>query len=452
MLFVLKHLIRRANIFNAAKDNLEHIKLFEGYPDMDAVFDVACNYHNMYNKLPAFGIYEMELQMSYEERGMTHHAFVEIMRLVREWFDQKEGWSDEAVQDYLYDVFKGSAYDELQQADSDDPDAVGKAIDKASKAFNTNPFDGLKIENPFTNIAHYVQEAARRPTNLPFMDRILDGGLCVGESIGILAPSGGGKTTMGLQFAAGQVEQEEHVLYLSTEQALRGDLAVRLFVLASRAERADFRYGYKGLSPDILNTLDKVSPLWEEYFHFVDCYSKKDNIKSIDDIFTPLNELIEAGKRPKLVIIDWWGRLRDYLTLNNKDSARSDSDQRMMNRNWLHRVKKSAENKNLSVVVLHQLAGSEAGKSAKHVASSHKAQEDSNFNNMFDWAFVLSKKDSTDMVTMVADKARAAANTKVSLHLDGPHCKFTTGKDLNHAVEDLTYEADTTKVAVESYQ
>jgi len=157
-------------------------------------------------------------------------------------------------------------------------------------------------------------------------------------------------------------------------------------------------------------------------------------ITSIDSLFKILQDLRDEGIDVSSMIIDWWGRIRDALIMSLEKTNVGDNEIRRLSRTWLHRMRTLAKENGVKLMIFHQLAGAVAERSTKHRPSSHSAQEDKNFNNMFDYCFTGGRKDENDEMVLIADKARTGANLEVRLKLNGACCKFEVADNPNDTV------------------
>lgn len=425
---LLRHFLMREHILDAMHVKLKEIDMFSKYPDLNAIYHAVDEYRSVYKGIPSEEALKVELLETYNRYGIPFSMIDKIEAMITGWY-RIPTFQDDVVQDNFYRIIQDHNANLIRNKIriTDDPDELLRVVSNGMSALSENPFTGIHEENPFNDLDFYLSTVKRYKTGVPFIDTILDGGLQLGESAGILAPSGGGKTTLGMQIAHGQVIRNEHVAYFSTEQKLKGDLSTRTCVVATTRPRSDFNKPYRELPFEVQEALCKVAPLWQRYFHFYDISDPITPIRSIQDVFRPVSKLIDEGKPPKIIILDWWGRLRDHMVIH-ADIA-NETALRRSSRDWLHTVKQEAERLGVSAILLHQLSGEQAEKSSNHKPSTHSAQEDKNFNNMFDWAFALGKLDGKNEAFFIADKARAAARTNVKVRLDGAHCRFTYASD-----------------------
>jgi hypothetical protein len=429
---VLQHLLRRPSIFKASLGSLAENDYFEDDAELSWVYKCAVAYYENFNEPPTEGSLLVELD------GPEH---TQMRGYIKEWFSLPDtySWSDKLVKDEILEFVAGSRLTAMREAmdegDIGNRHDMREVLADSLGVITTDMFGDTPDLNPFTDIKAHMETAVRHPTGVDFIDNILDGGVRPGEVLGFVIPTSGGKTTLGLQLADAQVMQARHVAVLSSEQRLKGDISVRCFTLGARTHQNAFKEGYDQAEPEIREALDLVSPAWLKYFHFFDQTSL--NVDNIASAFAPIYKLKSQGETPYIVVIDWWGRLKDRI-MGAQQKHLSDAQERKLSRSLLQDVKDVSEDLGVTTIVLHQMAGAVAERGHKHKPSSHSAQEDKNFNNMMDFCFTISKKDPANgRVTLRADKARSTANNEVKLVLDGGHCLFRMTDGPDNYVEDL---------------
>lgn len=278
------------------------------------------------------------------------------------------------------------------------------------------------------NRVKYLSAAMPKPINVDYVDELLGGGMCDGEMIGMLAPSGGGKTTFSLQCFV-SLSMKEQAAYISCEQKPAGDLMQRISSLLTGAPKTSFGIVGNGLNASSEQAFSQAEERIERFRQngvFID--ATRQDIRSIDDLMRPIMEKISAGFRPRAVFLDWWGRIRSTLLRNNK--FKSESEERRMSSDWLMQLKRYCDpvedgGTGANIIITHQLSGEAASRSPGKISSSHDAQEDKSFNNMFDFVLVAGAKDhGTKEVKWIAGKSRSRDNVEVRTRLDGLRCRF----------------------------
>jgi hypothetical protein len=74
-------------------------------------------------------------------------------------------------------------------------------------------------------------------SSVDWLDHLLDGGLAAGEALLFIAPTGTGKTTLLTRMAWGSALAGQLAVYLSSDQAIEGDIQNRVLAMASGLSR-----------------------------------------------------------------------------------------------------------------------------------------------------------------------------------------------------------------------
>jgi hypothetical protein len=183
--------------------------------------------------------------------------------------------------------------------------------------------------------------------------------------------------------------------------------------------------GKGAVDPAIVQRLEAVAGEWKTFFHFVDCRKKSKGADlRIEDLFSPVDRLIQMGLEVDLIVLDWWGRWRSRMLMQMQRS--SDARDRNAASDWLDTLIQGVKDRNSRLLVLHQIKGAKAGVGPGARVSTHDAQEDSNLNNLFEFGFALGKLNSDNQAGIFCDKARTSARTDGHLQLDGDRGIFKT--------------------------
>lgn len=430
---VARHLLQKPSLFEGAFDIVQETSFFDGYPLLQIIVR-AVEQSKMFHGPPTLEMLEADLA---DSSDLSEAQKKEGMELLTRWFSTSAAfnYNEEMVWTELKQARQVHVAQEVRSELEDEQRSVREIVQSAHRRFESEGFTaGLRESNPFSNPQKFLATRLYEPTGFTPIDICMDGGSEAGELVGFVIPSGGGKTTLGLQIAACQVERRNHVLYMQTEQQIEGDITMRAFCLATGMPRSEWKRGWNHASETARKRMDEVRDAWAEYFHV---FSLKDDLpRTVDELFAPAWRLAEEGKTPKYIIFDWWGDLRDGF-IEHLEKTGSDSESRRRSRVWMHDVKaQTGRLGDCRTIMFHQLAGAEAEKVRFKANSSHSAQEDKNFNNRMDFCFTFSNKDKDDRVIMRSDKARRAENKEINLVLDGEYCR------LQHANEPERAQAD----------
>jgi hypothetical protein len=424
---VLRHLVADKAFLDAARKQITEMNYFIAYPHFNSVFTILTHYADKINILPNVSSFASELPWVLQDDSVSEAYYPELMRLVGEALiappttlnthDMAHALRAK-YDEYLYGLAHGFFQGGLIQTIDD----LRTFIASAQYKLTVNPYKATKPMGLMElDPEEALSQVIRQPLGVPFMDRMLEGGLSPGELAAFLAPSGGGKSTLGCMALMRAVRRGIRCWYLSTEQRLAGDITTRIYSLAADVSKKEFRHGW-GKVPE--NTKLKITNLREhinEYGKFVDL--SKTEYSSIDGVFGDVVKAKNSGKEPGLIIVDWWGRLSDQLNLAAPKVA-TDNQKRLNDRNNLHKLKQMAEDLHCPILVMHQLSGAANARGPKARLSAADAQENKAFNNMFDFCFVAGAKNSDSVVNIATDKARGLANTTTQQKLNGEYCRF----------------------------
>ena len=250
---VLRHLMRRPELFAAAVDFVNDCGYFRDYPQYGILLAVLRDYWQTCRRLPGLDVYLHQVIDFVEAQGLPESNKNTLKYIVTRFY-ATEDFSDGFVEYVLrqerqdYEARRIANQIELRKS----PDDILNVIKDAHQRLVVDPFRKLESSTAFKDIEGNMEDIVKFKLGLQFMDMALDGGLAIGETALLIAPSGGGKTTLGLQISDKQVREQMPVVYFHTEQPQKGDLAIRQYVLATNGTRAEFKEGYAKIPPDKL--------------------------------------------------------------------------------------------------------------------------------------------------------------------------------------------------------
>jgi len=250
---------------------------------------------------------------------------------------------------------------------------------------------------------------------------LLNGGLCPGEIVVLMGPMGGFKTTMAIDVVCGMAEMQQYSAFMAYEQAYSmGDLPARFAARLAHISRDRLATGdYTTLSDEEKAAIAEAQKM-SSYIRFMDRCSHMDYVT---DISANVQSLVEAGMKPKLVVID------QLLTWIQRWETVTDDNKRQMMANVIIDLKRDVcEKHGVAMVVLHQIAAAEIAKGKSFHFTAAAECKSIGF-----WAdFVLTignLEKETKIIKAIAGKTRRGEQHEMLISVDGSTCSFKEAKD-----------------------
>lgn len=235
-----------------------------------------------------------------------------------------------------------------------------------------------------------VVEITKTSTGIPTIDRITTGGLGPGDVLGVLGPSGGGKTTMAVQIAVHFAKREgKRVLYLSYENRIRPDLW-RRFVGLSSGLSSTVVNKYTSIQEMPKDLKEKVTQEWGEktnpHIHHYNMLNNKGGSEEIEKI---LHDIESHGTKIDLVIIDsYQPMIRGWQIGHNSRLSFYEDSQRIS----MSLVEVADKYKTAMVIFNHKTIESHRNNSHVKVKRG-EGQNDKGFDNWIQYCIGLGNHD-----------------------------------------------------------
>jgi hypothetical protein len=440
---ILRYLLTKTDAVQQYMEQVDKYRLFDREPMLYFIWESVRAFYERHRKVTSANTLERILKTRFAEWSNPDINEVRTLSIAKYACtpitdDTEEKFIQDTLQSMLLDKVRNSVVQNLT-ANHD----IEDVLETASRDMQSQTPGRPQIIDVFDNFEEDIAAVTKNPLGVPFIDDMIEGGMSPGEILGFIMPTGTGKTTLGLQISDALVLAKKKVAYFSFEQPLRGDIMLRQAVLASQGIRSEWR-AYAAavqrnpqersrmeayISPQYLKTFNKFRPYWKENFRFID-YTRPDcTLKHIDSLFRELDELHkQSGFRAEYMILDWWGLVINQLMLHQLTKSGGEY-LRLFRQQTLKAVQANCIERGIHLIVFHQASGQAAARGPAARPTSHDAQEDKNFNNMFTYGFASGTKDDNGNILMVADKARNCARSKVRLHIDGQRCRLVPISD-----------------------
>jgi hypothetical protein len=295
-----------------------------------------------------------------------------------------------------------------------------------------NPFDLTRPE------LETVTPPGMPTTFLP-LDLMLNGGPRRGDVIGVLGPTSGGKTMIGIMSGLATASSwNEHVMYCSYEEAVEPKMRERMWVASTNLERK--RFEGKKLSELDSEAFEKLRAVGAnvQKFRMLDMSGKDGNgMGGMNEVEASIQKEIMYGRRPCAAIIDWVG---DMATKQMTKDGKTDPHLKTGYINMICSQAKTLAGKyNMWVMLLQQLNATAGSGATESLINAYQAADCKMFPTLTTACLTISPKDADSSLCRISNpKARCGGDGSVWVKIDNVHhrmqvmdneyTKVTTGR------------------------
>lgn len=280
------------------------------------------------------------------------------------------------------------------------------------------------LYEPLMDIAMFLNEAPVVPTEMLPLDVVAGGGCPLGTVIGLLGPTGGGKTMATYQIATGQSKAHQHVLVNTYEQGITGDIAQRLCSGMIEVDIEELRKPLDQWDAEHREKFMKMNPPLAPFIHINDMTLPGRGCRGIVDIRESYEELKAKGQAPIYIIVDWLKpMIMRYLATNGIDVT--DNNWRTHAYLFLDAAGQFVKETNTIMIVNHQLDTKMARASSRKKPVVTDAMELRSFAFNIDACYLLGNRDKeTNIAWLLADKNRRGAPLEKLVRMVGELARF----------------------------
>jgi hypothetical protein len=276
---------------------------------------IILDYHKQYGSMlpPSCIAAEIEKRASNSQEFMSTHQVDAVYALAADLvnYDVKSG----PPESYFISLLDRFMFERrvrpmvLSASEKDDitPSMIAQLQVEMSNVKVVNSQD----TNPFDEEGGMFGVKPRQGLNVSFLDELLGGGVRVGDTLGCLAPSGGGKTTLANQIAINYaVMQQKHFVIFSYEQPVDNEYMVPVYACATGIPRERI-YDVKSLDDFTeieRNKFITIRNKVKTFLHYIDmsgCHSTAGN-GGIEEIEATLIRFKNKGMPISAFAIDWF--------------------------------------------------------------------------------------------------------------------------------------------------
>ena len=361
-----------------------------------------------------------------------------------EQIDKDKGLFTENICMRLLDeVVQAKAVRELQQEIAQPKTLIDmeKAIttfNQAVSAIRAKPEDTIRIWNPLDDMEDLLAERPRTPTGVAIIDKILAGGISLGEHIGILGPSGGGKTICSNMLQCNLAIRGFSTLYIQTEQTISGDIAYRMYSYMLGVPMATFvNKKFEEIDPLVVQRIRELKPVWDR----MRCVSTADKeaktSKASNEVVEIIKQVMDTGFIPQFVILDWLGALvLDFMRCSSGDKQAF----HLKAEDLKYTLNKFFRANNISAIYLHQTDTATQHREPAYKPRKNDSDNYHAFANNLEACICIGTAtkfdDGMQVAWMGADKARGMQSGKyVMAKIDGAKACITECEDGEYVLD-----------------
>ena len=283
-----------------------------------------------------------------------------------------------------------------------------------------------KRVKPLMSLAKYLVHQDRIPTGIPFWDE-RGGSYIPGELLGIIGPSGGGKTIMAIMVLCAQALARRHCIYVSYEQEIAGDIIERICCVMSGIPISVFRdQAFEDLSPEVRARLDMTGEVMREYVTTIDLSSGDVGTGGAAEIIEHVDDAINDGERPGLVVVDWLGAMIDRH-FHVTRGIQAEDRYKVLGPKFVDEFGMHMRNPDVKVagLILHQLTTQAGAMPSGRIPTKYDSHEFRSFcQKLTSMGCLGTLQPEYSTCWFNPAKARKTTGKPIMLKLDGDHMKF----------------------------
>jgi RecA-superfamily ATPases implicated in signal transduction len=335
-------------------------------------------------------------------------------------------------------------------ADIDDLSGLSTFTESTVREVSQITYTGTPtIESPLEDPETYMPEQDPMPTGIDWIDFLSGGGHCEGETVGILGPTGGGKTLTATSMMIARCKRESHTLLVTCEQDVKGDVSTRLYTRllddmngdllrdykdplhpeleGSRVDVTFFRkYPFRSWPKVVKDRYADLKAKYSRYLHVVDFSSeinltdpKPQGMQGVKDIDLTLEALERQGKHVEFLLVDWlWPAVDRWFTYGNVTKRFSNRLEAAFQ--YIMELKQITKKRNTVTFLFHQLDTAHTRASAQTQPSCADAWNIKSFAMMLSHCYVIGNRDKESQVMWLGnDKARTNLPQYILGKMDG---------------------------------
>lgn len=408
------------------------------------LFEAIKSHHEKYGVIPDAGalVVEFEKFVSKHISQVDSQAtsmrleVAKFLRFIKHVDSHSVGLAKEMVQYLVQTCSLAPQVEALmkQQHSLDTIDSVSQQLSVIAQASK-----GILGGNSTSGVLTMEMEEAgeRVATGIPFIDSRLGKGCgpVTGCAAAIIAPQGGGKSTLGVQLAISQALMQKHTILALAEEGVTIPFRRNLRACTTGIATPVFEQAkdnireaviLAGMNYDVVMT--KIETV-DKYLHIVDL--TVNDSTSLSTVDQEMKDLEQKDCKPVYTYVDWAGMLADRMLSMGMDGVMPEKKYDALQRIG-YKCAAMAANHNAIVAVAQQMAPEIQKKGPMSINDHYCAADCRGFTAPMKYVFVINAPDSAgksksatgNSLFRIAKARNDPSNISVAIRLRGELARF----------------------------
>ena len=382
---------------------------------------------------PSLTMWVMEMRNRMEGNPLTKRHSV-LVDLVSEAFKDTSGFREALARPYVEDALLGSAKMDIAATMLHVKDTTKfKELLHAAEVKTSTSSGSIRAVQPLVDLGKYLTNRPKSVLGVEYLDKASDNGMVPGSMVGVVGPSGGGKTIVATNVISASIKHRRHAVLFQWEQSLEGDIMERICCNVTGYPLSVFRgKSEEALPKQVRDKLDKAKAVMGPYLH---AFSFADNEQGAVGTLAQVKEACstlpidqDTGVKavPFAKLFDWLGAMIEQAGVDKADTK---SYQEIGNKLLLDISQWGKREKDLSFV-FHQSDTAAQGAGPNHKPTKNQVYGIKSFAQRMDYMFSLGNMNKENKVAwFVTNKARHNQATDFLVRMVAEEMKFVDATD-----------------------